>query len=394
MTAFPYSVLTISYSDSRIIPRIVTALDHSHLVQFVPDFSLESHAMYTEVGHFEDPPWKSTLESDIRKVPAAVQSKRTSRGRQQCITASSGPSSTEGQGSIFSQSRNYSSQTSVATTSDALPSPLATKSGQKDRNSTDGTGRQPRRKRKSYGAVQAEAPQRYWNEFDDDPEFNGEEAYTIYVTPDEPFKFPGAETISKAFGAMYQSLGKSKKRVLSWLPLTKNQKSTSDERTGLLSNTASPTETDRDADVESSSDDHTPVKNPRTKRIASRSSRRGASRTYYSDYSSLGYPRRSSRDQLLSHTAIGLHVLSWMFLTMATVLKSSGRRKAAIEVDAGVISGIVIAIACGMFAIGCALARRAPVSMSEWTIISLLVVCEMVWAVCLGVWLAQSATAE
>jgi hypothetical protein len=46
-----------------------------------------------------------------------------------------------------------------------------------------------------------------------------------------------------------------------------------------------------------------------------------------------------------------------------------------------------------MFAIGCALARREPVRMSEWTVISLLVLCEIIWGICLGVWLAQSAVA-
>lgn len=82
-----------------------------------------------------------------------------------------------------------------------------------------------------------------------------------------------------------------------------------------------------------------------------------------------------------------------MFLLMATIRKGTGRRKAAIEVDAGVISGIVISLARGMFAIGCVSATREPVSISEWTVVSLLIVCELVWCVCLGVWLAQSAAA-
>jgi hypothetical protein len=382
LKAFPYSVLTLSYTDSQTIPKIVTVLDYSHLVQLVPDFSLESQAMYSEVRRFEHPPWKLTLENDIRKVPAAVPKKRVDRGRQRSITASSGPSSTEGQDSIFSQARKQSSQTSLATSTDALPSPLPTK--QKDPLLAAGGSRNAQKKRKSYGTIQAKAPQRYWNEFDDDPEFNGEEAYTIYVTPDEPFKFPGSETISKAFGAVFQSL--SKNRVASWLSLDKNHRRPPDERTSLLSHASSPTETDREADVESSSDDNIPVK---AKRIASRSARRGTSR--YSDYSALGYPRRTSRDQLLSYTSVGLHILAWMFLLMATVLKSTGRKKAAIEVDAGVISGATIAVACGMFAIGCAFARQEHVSFSEWTIVSLLVVCELVWGICLGVWVAESA---
>jgi SPX domain protein involved in polyphosphate accumulation len=389
MQKFPFSVLTVTYTNTKLIPRIVTILDHSHLVQVVSDFSLESHAMYTQAGHFEDPPWKSLLASDIRKVPAALPRKRADH-QQGSLTASSGPSSTEGQDSIYSRRGQYSSQTSVGTITDAPLSPAPAKAGQKNPVSAAGA-RVPRRKRKSYGAVQAEAPQRYWNEFDDEPEFNGEEAYTIYVTPDEPFKFPGADTISKAFGAAFQTLEDGKKRVLSWLPLPKRHESAVDERRGLL-NPHSPTETDREADVESSSDDNIEVPK-KANRTATRSSRHGASRTRYSDYSSLGYPRRSSRDQLLYLTSIGLHVLAWMFLIMATVLKGTGRRKAAIEVDAGVISGIVISVACGMFAIGCALARREPVSMSEWTVVSLLAVCDVVWCVCLGVWIAQSAAA-
>lgn len=392
MQTFPYSVLTIAYANARIIPKIVTILDHSHLVELVPDFSLESYAMYLQMGQFEDPPWKSALESDIRKVPDAIPKKRQGRGRQQIATASSGPSSTEGQDSIFSRPDQYSSQTSVGTGPDLTISPLPIKADQKDPMSAAGVRRSSRRKRKSYAEVQAEAPRRYWNEFDDDPEFNGEEAYAIYVTPDEPFKFPGSETISMAFHAIYRSLKDSRKGVFSWLPAAKNLKGTIDERTGLLASTTSFTETDRDADVESSSDEAVVVSR-KAKRIASRNSRRGASRTHYSDYSALGYPRRSSRDQLLYHTSVGLHILSWMFLLMATILKSTGRRKAAIEVDAGVISGVVISLACGMFAFGCALARREPVSMSEWTIVSLLIVCEVVWCVCLGVWLAQSAAA-
>jgi hypothetical protein len=386
MNTFPYSVLTISYTDSQTIPRLVTVLDHSHLVQFVPDFSLESQAMYSEVRPSEHPPWKATLEIDIRKVPAAVPKNRVDRGRQRSVTTSSGPSSTEGQDSIFSQAGQQSSQTSLTTSTEALTSPLPAK--QKDPLLAADGSKTSQRKGKSYGTVQTEAPQRYWNEFDDDPEFNGEEAYTIYVTPDEPLKFPGAETISKAFGVMFQSMDHGKNRVASWLSLDKNQQRPADQRTGLLTHATSPTETDREADAESSSDDNIPVKG---KRIASRSSRRGTSRTHYSDYSTLGYPRRSSRDQLLSYTSIGLHILAWMFLLMATVLKLTGRKKAAIEVNAGVISGITIAVACGTFAIGCALARREPVSFSEWTIVSLLVVCELAWGFCLGVWLAELA---
>jgi SPX domain protein involved in polyphosphate accumulation len=390
----PHSILTVAYTDANITPKIITILDHSHLVQPVPDFSLESQAMYTQVGHFEEPPWKLTLESDIRKVPAATPKKPQGRGRRPSATASSGPSSIEAQDSIYSQPGHYSSQTSLGAGTDPTISPLATNAGRKDPMSTAGAaaGKKPRRKRKSSGVVQAEAPQRYWNEFDDDPEFNTEEAYAIYVTPDEPFTFPGADTISKAFGKMYKSLGKSKKHVLSWLPLAKDQVGTPNERTRLFNHIESPTETEREADVESSSDDNVVIPK-KAKRIASRSSRHGASRSRYGDYSALGYPRRTSRDQLLSHTSIGLHILSLVFLVMATILKGTGRKKAAIEVDAGVISAIVISVACAMFAIGCALARREPVRMSEWTVISLLVLCEIIWGICLGVWLAQSAVA-
>lgn len=388
MKTFPFSVLTISYTKLQTIPRMVTILDHSHLVQVVQDFSLESHAIYSEVRHFEQAPWKSALESDIRKVPAAVPKKRPNRGRQQSAMASSGPSSTEGQGSIFSLADKQSSQTSVATSTDALSSPMP----KKDPFLAAGASRKARKKRKSYGAIQVEAPQRYWNEFDDDPEFNGEEAYTIYVKPDEPFIFPGSETISKAFSAVFRSLRASKSRATSWLSLAKNQDGPQIQRTGLLSHAESPTETEREADAESSSDDNIPVKHAKAKRIVSRSSRRATSRTHYSEYSALGYPQRSSRDQLLSHTCFGLHALSWMFLLMATILKSTGRRKAAVEVDAGVISGIVISLACGMFAVGCTLARRGDaVGMSEWTIISLLITCEVVWGICLGVWVAESS---
>ena len=387
---FPYSVLTISYSDYRHVPRFVTVLDQSHLVQLVPDFSLESHAMYTQAEHFEDPPWKSILNSDIRKVPAAIPKKRPGQARQESITPSSGPSSAEGQASIFSHQGQHSSQTSAGNSTEAPLSPLPLKADQKDPISAV-SPRAPRRKRKSYGAIQAKPPQRYWNEFDDDPEFNGEEAYTIYVTPGEPFKFPGADTISRTFGAAYETLKDGKKRVFSWVPLTISQRSTADERTRLLA-AQSPTETDREADVESSSDDNVAIPK-KSKKVTARSTRRGASRTHYSEYSALGYPRRSSRDQLLFLTSIGLHILAWMFLVMATILKGTGRRKAAIEVDVGVISGIVISFACGIFAIGCALARREPVSMSEWTVVSLLVVCEAVWCFCLGIWVAQSATA-
>ena len=390
MQTFPYSVLTISYSDSRHIPRVVTILDHSHLVQPVPDFSLEAHAMYTQAEHFEDPPWNSLFNSDIRKVPAAIPKKRPGKAGQESITPSSGPSSAEGQASIFSSQGQHSSQTSAGNSTEAPLSPLPPKAGQEDPISAV-SPRAPRRKRKSYGAIQAKAPQRYWNEFDDDPEFNGEEAYTIYVTPDEPFKFPGTGTISKVFGATYQTLKDGKKRIFSWVPLAMNQRATTDERTGLL-NAQSPAETDREADVESSSDDNVAVPK-KAKKVAGRSTRRGASGRHYSEYSALGYPRRSSRDQLLFITSIGLHMLAWMFLVMATILKGTGRKKAAIEVDVGVISGIVISFACGIFAIGCALARREPVSMSEWTVVSLLIVCEAVWCFCLGIWVAQSATA-
>lgn len=361
--AFPYAVLHIRWEFART-PSVVRAFDESHLVERVHDFTLEAMAIHTVNKDLPSPSWQPLLDKDIRKVPLVPHRKRaglSGRGRDgsldmTCI--SSGPSSADDPASsIFSANPGHSSATSeeagalISHSESALSKPQSAKGQRSKKRARVQTPKpQPR-------------PQRYWNEFDDgDSDVNQEEGYAIYVDPNEPL-FPGADAVHKAIGVMCDSLSKGTTQVLSWLPLVSRGDALGDREPLLAGQRTS------DGDGDSSGSDTEELLGPpqRPKR-QSRPLSHGSRPTNRNSGMFLT-PRQRQLEQTIFIFYSGLIGISAVFLVMSSILLGTGRRKAFVEVDAGVIAGVVAAEACAVGAIILILIRKQRLSVVHWGLV-------------------------
>lgn len=366
--AFPYAVLHIRWEFART-PAVVRAFDESHLVERVHDFTLEGMAIHMAQKDLPPPQWQSLLEKDIRKVPIVPRLSRPGTAARERLNAnnvagtSSGPSSSEGQPeSVFSATnRGYSSVTSndAGTANDT-----ATADESKDAPS------KPRRKKRARIKVpeREPPPTRYWNEFDDgDSDVNPEEGYAIYVDPNEPV-FPGMETISKTFEAMYDNLSKSSNVIISWWPVKSSMWGSMAERTPLLADDEHGEEGEVDSSGSETDEPATSHHDPTRK---SRASKRLSGSSYR--------PRQvlTSRQKALEQTLFmfysGLIAVSYVLIIMASILLGTGRKKASTEVHAGVLAGVIAAEACAIAATVLILMRKQRLSVLHWGFVGLFV---------------------
>lgn len=371
--AFPYALLHVRWEFARR-PAVVRAFDESHLVERVYDFTLEDMAIHTAQKDLPQPSWQPLLEKDIRKVPIVPRLNRlgtTSRSRlnpNEISGTSSGPSSSDGPtASVFSAAvQGYSSVTSdeiriqSRTASPGESKSISTKNRRKKRARIKFPERDP-------------IPARYWNEFDDgDSDVNPEEGYVIYIDPNEPV-FPGAETVSKVFGAMYDSLSKGTSKIMSWLPLnsTATGAQPPSERTPLL-----PGEQAGEGDPESSGSDtdelvirrHEETIKSRRKTFSSKTSGPSMYRPHQ-----ILTSRQKALERTLFFFYSGLIAVAFVLLIMASILLGTGRRKAFVEVDAGVVAGVIVAETCAVAAVVLIMLRKQRLSIVHWGLVGVLV---------------------
>jgi SPX domain protein involved in polyphosphate accumulation len=351
--AFPYGVLHVRWEFIRR-PAVVRAFDDSHLVEKVTGFTLEDMAIHTMYKGLAKQAWHATLDKDIRKVPLVPRKGRATKSRAMLNSTdvSSAPSST-GADSVFSsrpgQSSSVSDDVGVAAT------PPQSKSGADDN----------RRKKKARIILPepGSTTKRYWNEFDDgDSDVNPQEGYVIYIDPNEP-AFPGAEKFAKAFEAMYDSLSKGRSRVISWLPLNVSAHSQRSERAPLLGS-----QSGTEGDVESSGSDSEefaiPHPMPRSHKRTTSSDLRPKRRSH-----TMLTPRQKALERTLFYFYTGLLAISSVFLLISGILLGTGRRKAFVEVDVGVIAGVIAAEACSFAAIVLIFMRRQKLSTLHWGLV-------------------------
>ncbi|KAL6251243.1 hypothetical protein RBB50_001451 [Rhinocladiella similis] len=365
---FPYSILHLRWEFART-PAVARAFDESHLVERVEGFTLEDMAIHTIQKDLAEPAWHTLLQKDIRKVPIVPRMGRlgtASRSRLNVTDvtgSSSGPSSSDGpQGSIFSA--GTAGATSV-TSESAGP---ASSGPSKMSPATS----KPRKKKIARIKVpeRAPSPVRYWNEFDDgDSDVNQGESYVLYVNPDEP-AFPGAEKMTKALGAMYDSFSRGTSKFVSWLPLRSDvSQGTRGERSPLLSGD------NEDFDTSSSEIEDAIVPHPPrqpNKRRQSRRSRTSGTPASYRPHQVLT-PRQKALEQTLFLFYTGLIAISYVLLIMSSILLGTGRRKAYVEVDAGVVAGVISAETCAVAAIILIMMRKQRLSVLHWGLIAVLV---------------------
>ena len=195
--------------------------------------------------------------------------------------------------------------------------------------------RQPRRDRSSRQQVigNRQRDRRYWNEYDDGDENSGNEPFVIYVNPDQSTLLPVFSTISNQVRTM-------SKKTKQWLRRSDQRTSNNPDETASA---------DDDSDLEASAGD--PL----------------MSRHKQKDYSTFQHRRRvvdqgtKARGLLLRRCCIAFYAASFVLLVVAALLASSGRRKAHLEVDMGVIIGVVFSLVFAIAAVGCAMAGRERV---------------------------------
>ena len=172
--------------------------------------------------------------------------------------------------------------------------------------------------------TQQEAPQAYWNEYDDGSEAGDNAPYMISVDPDTGF-FPGAKT----FAYIFKQTKKPMEKVKIWLSPTS---SPGEQRPLLVSANESyfnEQQSVGDTDV----DDET---------YASSSEFPTGYATHYATFPSVSDQKLSRhREDLLRYSMIGCFAASLLLLLIAGVLVFTGKHKLRVEVDAGVIVGVI-----------------------------------------------------
>lgn len=331
---FPYAVLTIRWEFGPK-PEVVRAFDTTHLAEKVSDFTLESAAIHSQFSQLARPSWTMLLEKDIRKVPVHP---RGLRRKEISDTLTSGPSSTDGpMDSVFSTPLMHS-------TAGSETSPVAST---RDMPLSQSEGKSVPKGNKKKARIVAESPNRhrYYNEYDDpDSEFQQQEAYTIYVDPNE--EAPGMATIRR--------IGSALVTPFTWVQSRNKQAIDSQERTPLLD---SRTDARDDPSSESDTDQ---VSSGRPRHTGLQGHMRPAERYRM---------RLSRRQRAFERTLVqfysGLLVLSYVFLLMSAILLNTGRKKVALEVDVGATVGVVMAFICMVLSFVLVYMRREKLSTIE-----------------------------
>lgn len=357
--AFPYAVLQFRWEFSRV-PEIVRILDNSHLAERVRGFTLETEAIHSICSPqgMPKPLWQPLLGRDIRKLPPRKSKRLSRRGTDESsspeeplpptsATSSNGDPSDSVFSTVFAQSSATSLMGSVLITTEPS-SPESTKPA-------FGQAKSPKRKKRVRlpSPSQPEMVHRYWNEFDDGSEYGEDSSYAIYINPDEPSNLPGTEAISNFLSALYSRLSSSGSRILSWLP-SPHRWSTGREREPLIADRR----TGRYLEDSSDSDGNTRVtdkSHPRNSAIRAGSPLRSSSTLHQRNV-------RNSRETFIFRAYIAAFILSYIVLALSTILQSTGRHKASIEVDTGVILGVVVALFCGIGGVGLMVSRQDTLS--------------------------------
>lgn len=179
-------------------------------------------------------------------------------------------------------------------------------------------------------------PQAYWNEYDDGSEAGDNEAYTIYVDADS--SFPGSKVVE--FFVSHARVPVEK--VKSWLSPSQSP----EERRPLLTNGGYFAEqnildTDVDDDAYASSSDFP-----------------SGYVAHYATFPSVADQRATRyREKLLFRSCIASYGAAFVLLLIAGVLVATGRHRLRLEVDAGVITGVVASLFFAVMGFACMLGR-------------------------------------
>lgn len=315
-------------------------------VERVRGFSFEYHAIYeiSKSPSMPAPLWLAVLSRDIRKLPPAPLKR--------------GPSAVDGSSGTLSAARASSSNSVQGVTDSAT----AVETSRSD-SVTPGEEllqappiRSFRRKKRRRAHVPERAPTlepRGWNEFDhpEDGE-DGGEAYTVSFDPNEV----------NAFDRFFERVARVFKR---------RRSQTSEEREALL--TRSPSSA---GDDPSSSEDEENATVTRPKRGYGTLPRLSISGQHRASTSRSTVPATPRKPVLSALTSICL-ASSVAILVLAYVLATTGKRKLAKEVNAGIIFAVASSLILAIIGFASLLREQETV----WTAWALAVVVLIVDAV-------------
>lgn len=193
-------------------------------------------------------------------------------------------------------------------------------------------------RRQSVQIQQASTPQAYWNEYDDGSEAENE-PYTIYIDPEAEATFPGSKTFRFVFAKAKGPVDSVRK----WF----SPYGSPEERQPINVNrgTSYFTDTPGDTDVEDG--------------YASSSDFPSGYAAHYASFPSVT-DQKAARQQevLLFRTTLLSFAASLVLLAIASILVATGRHRLRVEVDAGVIVGMVSSLFFATLGFGTMLYRK------------------------------------
>ena len=346
---FPHAVLEIRWEQDRA-PELVNTLNASYLAERVRGFSLQTHAIYTICCQQEAtrPLWMSIIGKDIRKVPpkqgrSLLKRNLGSSGESSKATSISAPSTDSPTSAGLLSHALQSSATSAPNSAVESPvtSPMESKKRRKKLPALD------------ISRNHQHSTPRYWNEFDDGSEVGDDDVYTIFVDPNAPSGFPGAETASKVAIAVRNAATASTRKLGLWLWPAPKEADPSEEP--LLFGQTSHSSYSYDIEDSSDSDLISPLTPPRSHWPRTRSGRKPTPSTVQDR-------RQQSRELGFLRTYIGCFSVAYVLLVLSAILHATARRKATFEADIGIVVGVVASLFLGVVGLSMNLMRRDRIS--------------------------------
>ncbi|EME44432.1 hypothetical protein DOTSEDRAFT_152287 [Dothistroma septosporum NZE10] len=291
---FPFALLFVR-QEGKPKTGLLSALDESYLVERVRGFSLEYHSVWEthRPANIAPPFWLPILERDIRKLPPPAMKRTGSAYGSGAQTAGSNGSVTAGTGT--------DSATAVDTTSQDAAAELGTPPIKSFRK---------KRKRRSHPRDENQQTQRYWNEFDD-PEDGDGNAFVIFIDPNE----------HSAFDRFFDRLGS----------LFRSRKS--EEEQALMPPHTPPGEESSDEELESAA-------------IKSHSKSNARSfGTFATAPSPATHSMRERSASFFGQVAATCYAASLAILVVAYILRSTGRHRYINEVHYGVLFAMICSLA-------------------------------------------------
>ena len=200
--------------------------------------------------------------------------------------------------------------------------------------------------------------ERYWNEYDDGSEGSQDEVYTVFVDPDAPYNIPGVAAVSRLFGSLSSTIKAGEEKALYWL--RSSRKTRHGEQRPLIHGECSPSTADSDQSDQENC-------NGVVKRSAPRR---------YSTFPPLSRPPAvRAREAFLLRSCLASFAASFILLVVAAILVTTGRRKAAGEVDIGVIIGVVSSLVFAVMGVGSMVRRKDDVGWVHRAVVALTFIC-------------------